>query len=209
MIDGRGNFIFIDQRNQRIRAISDFLGQREDGLITTIAGTGEKGFNGDGPGLSTRVAFPDGGNPEPSGGMALGADGSLYFADTHNHRIRRIEFSGETLSDNMVTTVAGIGEPGFSGDGGPASEAAINFPQDMEIGPDGRLYFADTDNHRVRRIDLADGTHRDRGRQRRERVPRGRRAGPRRRLQPPLRNRLRRRGGRCTFPIPSTDASAR
>ena len=158
VIDGRGNFIFIDQRNQRIRAISDFLGQREDGTITTIAGTGEKGFNGDGPGLSTRVAFPDGGNPEPSGGMALGADGSLYFADTHNHRIRRIEFSGEALSDNMVTTVAGTGEPGFSGDGGPASEAAINFPQDMEIGPDGRLYFADTDNHRVRRIDLASGT---------------------------------------------------
>ena len=90
--------------------------------------------------------------------MALGADGSLYFADTHNHRIRRIDFSGETLSDNMVTTVAGTGEPGFSGDGGPASAAAINFPQDMEIGPDGRLYFADTNNHRVRRIDLEEGT---------------------------------------------------
>lgn len=158
VLDPDGNLIFIDQRNQRIRVIYNFAEQRGDGIITTIVGTGEKGFNGDGEGLGTMVAFPAGGNPEPSGSLALSDAGELYFADTDNHRIRKITFVDADLTMNTVTTVAGSGDGGFSGDGGPAASAQINFPQDMEIGPDGNLYFADTDNHRIRRIDLATGT---------------------------------------------------
>ena len=158
VIDASGNLIFIDQRNQRIRAISNFDQRRGDGIITTIVGTGEKGFNGDGSGLSTMVAFPAGGNPEPSGGLALTADGVLYFSDTHNHRIRKVEFfdSGD-LTQNIVTTVAGTGEAGYGGDGSLSEYAVVNFPQDIEVDLQGRIYFADTDNHRVRCIDPSSG----------------------------------------------------
>ena len=158
VLDPEGNLFFIDQRNQRIRVIANFAAQRGEGIMTTIAGTGEKGFNGDGAGLSTLVAFPAGGNPEPSGGLALGDDGILYFADTHNHRIRSVTFADGDFANNVVTTIAGTGEAGYGGDGGPAAEARINLPQDMEIGPNGYLYFADTDNNRVRRIDLVSTT---------------------------------------------------
>jgi sugar lactone lactonase YvrE len=87
----------------------------------------------------------------------MDAAGILYFADTDSHRIRRVEFFDEDYSDGVVTTLCGTGGRGFSGDGGPAAEAQIDFPQDMEIGPDGRLYFADANNNRVRAIDLTTG----------------------------------------------------
>ena len=158
VLDSAGNLFFIDQRNQRIRVIYNFAELRGDGIIATIVGTGEKGFNGDGEGLETKVAFPGSGNPEPSGGITLSPEGDLYFADTDNHRIRKVTFNGEDLTDNTVTTVAGTGEAGFAGDGGPAAQAQISFPQDMELGPDGSIFFADSDNHRVRRIDLPAAT---------------------------------------------------
>ncbi|MCH7596231.1 MAG: hypothetical protein IID35_06690, partial [Planctomycetes bacterium] len=157
VFDADGNLFFIDQRNQRIRVIYDFAAQRGDGIITTIVGTGDKGFNGDGPGVTTMLAFPAGGNPEPSGGLALSADGVLYFSDTHNHRIRKVTFIDGDLTNGIVTTISGTGEAGYSGDGGLAADARVNFPQDLEIGPDGNVYFADTNNNRIRRIDL--GTH--------------------------------------------------
>jgi sugar lactone lactonase YvrE len=117
-----------------------------------------KGFNGDGVALQTQLSFPAGGNPEPSGGLALDAQGRLYFSDTHNNRIRRIEFTTADFNQGVVTTLAGTGEAAYGGDGGPAIEAQINYPQDIEIGPDGNVYFADTNNHRVRMINLTDGT---------------------------------------------------
>lgn len=157
--DADGNFFVIDQRNQRIRVLYDFATARDEAIIDTIAGTGTPGFNGDGAALATQVRFPTGGNPEPSGGLTVGPDGALYFSDTNNHRIRKIVFGGAAdLKDGQVVTVAGTGEKGFSGDGGPALAAQIAYPQDLEFGPDGRLYFADADNHRVRVLDLAAGT---------------------------------------------------
>ena len=157
VLDPQGNLFFIDQRNQRIRVIYDFAGQRGDAIVRTIVGTGEKGFNGDGADLQTQVAFPAGGNPEPSGGLALGADGVLYFSDSHNHRIRSVQFMDGDFTNSIVTTIAGNGEPGYGGDGGLAVNAQIDFPQDLELGLDGNLYFADTNNDRVRRINLATG----------------------------------------------------
>jgi sugar lactone lactonase YvrE len=158
VLDPSGNLFFIDQRSQRIRLIADFAAERENAVITTIAGTGTPGFNGDGPALMTQFSFPTGTNPEPSGGITLAPDGTLYFADTWNHLIRKITFTGGDFTTGMVQTIAGTGAAGDGGDGGPALLAQINNPLDLELGPDGKLYFADTNNNRVRRIDLASGT---------------------------------------------------
>jgi streptogramin lyase len=158
VLDPAGNLFFIDQRNQRIRVIYNFDAERENAIIQTVAGNGVKGFNGDGVALETQFSFPAGGNPEPSGGLALDANGTIYFSDTQNNRIRRIEFSSADFLTGVVSTIAGTGEAGDSGDGGPAQNAAINNPGDIEIGPDGNIYFADTNNHRVRVINLTTGT---------------------------------------------------
>lgn len=155
VLDPSGNLFLIDQRNQRIRVLYDFAAQRADAIVQTVVGTGTAGFNGDGVALQTQVNLPAGGNPEPSGGIALGADGTLYFSDSNNNRIRKVVFSDPGVFQNgVVTTIAGTGDKGFGGDGGPATAAQLSFPQDIEIGPDGNLYFADADNSRVRVIDL-------------------------------------------------------
>jgi sugar lactone lactonase YvrE len=92
-----------------------------------------------------------GSNPEPSGGLAV-ADGMLYIADTLSHRLRVVD-----LAEGTIDAFAGTGEQGYSGDGGSALEATFNHPRELEIGPDGRLYVADTDNHVIRAIDLESG----------------------------------------------------
>ena len=157
VLDPNGNLFLIDQRNQRIRVIYDFATQRGDGIVKTIVGTGTAGFNGDGAGLQTQVNFPAGPNPEPGSGIALAANGSLYFSDTLNQRIRRIDFQSADFLTSTVTTLAGTGTKGFNGDG-PALSTQLAAPRDMEVGPDGNLYFADTDNNRVRMIDLTANT---------------------------------------------------
>ena len=89
-----------------------------------------------------------GSNPNPSGGIVHHA-GKLYVSDTENDRIRVID-----LATGVVDAFAGTGEAGDGGDGGPALMARLHSPRDLEIGPDGDLYFADTDNSRVRAINL-------------------------------------------------------
>ena len=80
-------------------------------------------------------------------GLAVGPDGTLYIADTGHHRIRKVDTNG------IITTIAGLtGQPGFLGDGGPASSAKLNSPYGLALGPDGSLYIADTFNYRVRRV---------------------------------------------------------
>src|SRR5262249_24354921 len=76
----------------------------------------------------------------------------LYIVDTENQRIRRVDFAAD-----IIETIAGNGTAGFSGDGGPATEASLAWPRDGAIGPEGRIYIADTDNHRIRVIDPASG----------------------------------------------------
>ena len=146
VVDPAGNVYLLDQRNQRVRKIDP------SGTITTVVGTGVPGFSGDnGPPLSAQVHFPAGPNPAPGGGLALDSQGRLYIADSINRRIRRVDFNA-----NTIETIAGS-DSGFAGDGGPAVNAKLAYPFDLEFGPDGRLYVADQQNHRVRAIDLTTG----------------------------------------------------
>jgi sugar lactone lactonase YvrE len=149
-VDPAGDIYVTDSRNQRIRRID-----AASGVITAVVGSGQTGFEGDGadPMLARFHLQQANENPEPGGNIALDAQGRLYVADTFNNRVRRIDFDAGT-----VETVAGNGMAGFAGDGGPAREAALNLPRDLEIGPDGRLYIADTNNHRIRVVNLEAGT---------------------------------------------------
>jgi sugar lactone lactonase YvrE len=142
-IDDQGNQYLIDQGNWRIRKIDPA------GIITTFAGTGVKGFAGDsGPASAAQFGWDSGSNPEPNGGLAHQGN-RLFVSDTLNHRIRVID-----LSTGIIDTLAGNGTAEFSGDGADAKAAGLNHPRDLEVGPDGNLYVADTDNHRIRMIDL-------------------------------------------------------
>lgn len=144
IVEDDGAIVVLDQRNQRIRRIDP------QGTTETLAGTGEPGFAGDGGSpLEAQFSFPTGSNPPPAGGITKDDQGRIYVADTLNNRIRRID-----LDADLIETVAGTGEAGFSGDDGDAREAQINNPRDMTMGPDGRLYFADERNNRVRAIDV-------------------------------------------------------
>src|SRR5206468_3403683 len=103
------------------------------------AGNGTRGYSGDnGLANQAQLNLPH--------RIAIGPDGCLYIADTSNHRIRRVG------PDGIITTVAGLGTAGFSGDGGPASQARLNLAEGVAVGPDGTLYIADTSNHRIRRV---------------------------------------------------------
>lgn len=136
---GRDGSIFVaDTGNSRVRVI------RPDGTVATVAGTGDQGFSGDGgPSTAARVNAP--------AGVAVDATGQLLFADTGNHRIRRVATNG------TISTVAGTGTRGFSGDGGPATAARLAAPQGLALAADGSLLVADTGNRRVRRV-APDGT---------------------------------------------------
>lgn len=145
--EATGSLYFVDQKNERVRELT------ADFTINTVAGSGTQGFGGDGgPLREAAFGFPKSAQPEPGGAIALAPDGNLYVADTENHRIRKLD-----LANDVITTIAGTGTAGFGGDGGPAAEALLHFPRDVEFGADGRLYVADTDNHVVRAIDLTTG----------------------------------------------------
>jgi len=138
----------LDQRNQVIRRVDP------DGIITTVVGQPRtRGFSGDGGSpLEATMAQPTGSNPPPGGWVVFDAAGRLYFSDVDNHRVRRVDFALD-----LIETVAGDGTQGFSGDGGPATAAALNGPRKLTFGPDGRLYIGDKGNHRVRAVDLTTG----------------------------------------------------
>jgi len=110
------------------------------GIIHTVAGTGERGYSGDGgPAIEAKLKGPT--------RMRLDAGGNLYFCETTNHVIRRLDKNG------TISTVAGTGEAGYSGDGALATEAKLYIPYDLRFSPDGDLYVADTGNSVIRRID--------------------------------------------------------
>ena len=107
------------------------------------------GYGGDGgPALELRMGQEYGQKARPSGRLAYDAEGNLIFADSTNHRIRKIN-----KSDGIVNTIAGTGVAGYSGEGGPATDAQINFPVDIATALDGSVYFADFDNSCIRKID--------------------------------------------------------
>jgi sugar lactone lactonase YvrE len=133
-VDGAGNLFIADTSNRRIRKVDS------SGTITTVAGNGSDGFSGDGgPATSASLADP--------WGVALGGAGNLFIADRDNRRIRRVDSSG------IITTVAGNGLSGFSGDGGLATSASLNFPVDVAVDGAGNLFIADTNNSRIRKVD--------------------------------------------------------
>ncbi|MFE9985202.1 hypothetical protein ACFYPQ_42400 [Streptomyces sp. NPDC005522] len=133
-VDVHGNLYIADTENDRVRKVDT------GGTITTVAGTGEEGFNGDErPATTAQLKSPC--------GVAVDVHGSLYIADTENHRVRKVDAQG------IITTVAGTGEEGFNGDNRPATTAQLTSPRAVAVDVHGTLYIADTENHRVRKVD--------------------------------------------------------
>jgi streptogramin lyase len=115
------------------------------GVIETIAGTGGRGYSGDG-GLATKARLD-----EPYE-VRFDKVGNLFFVEMQNHVVRRVD-----AKTGIITTVAGTGESGFRGDGGPAVKAKMNRPHSIALDDVGGLYICDIGNHRVRRVELATG----------------------------------------------------
>jgi len=114
------------------------VGRLDAATVTTVIGTGDAGLS------DTQVANPY--------GVVVGPDGALYFCDLDNQRIRRLD-----LTTGRTTTVAGNGERGYSGDGGVATDAALNMPHEIQFDRDGHLYIVERDSHTVRRVDAVTG----------------------------------------------------
>jgi RHS repeat-associated protein len=130
-----GDIFMADTNNSRIRKVD------KAGIISTVAGTGEHGFSGDnGPATQAMLYSPK--------GIACDDQGYLYIADSSNHRIRKVDPAG------IITTIAGNGIDGFSGDNGPAVQASLRHPWALALRDDGTLYFVDRANHRVRKVDV-------------------------------------------------------
>ena len=140
-MDASGDLFFADAATHLVRRIDHATGS-----LTTVAGNGVQGYSGDGgPALSASIDTPS--------GIAVDGAGNLYLADTHNQRIRRVD-----AATGVITSIAGTGLSGFSGDGSRAASAALRLPRGVSLDSAGNLYIADSSNHRIRRIDAATGT---------------------------------------------------
>jgi sugar lactone lactonase YvrE len=136
-----GDLYIADTVNCCVRKVAS-----STGVITTVAGVMTCAYNGDG--LSATVAQLSG--PQ---GLSFDAAGNLYIADRDNHRIRKVD-----AATGLISTVAGTGSGGYGGDGGSAAAATLKSPASVAVDAGGNLYVADTDNHRVRRVDAATGS---------------------------------------------------
>ncbi|MGG2993300.1 S-layer homology domain-containing protein [Paenibacillus macerans] len=135
-VDSGGNLYIADTFNHRIRKVD------ASGNINTVAGNGTAGSSGDGgAAASAQLNRPF--------GVAVDSGGNLYIADTFNHRVRKVDTSGN------ISTVAGNGTAGSSGDGGAAASAQLNKPYGVAVDSGGNLYIADTFNHRIRKVDAS------------------------------------------------------
>ena len=135
-----GALYICDTGNHAIRRVD------KDGSISTVAGTGKAGYSGDGE-AATKATLR-----EPYE-IRFDAAGHLFFVEMVNHIVRRVD-----AKTGRISTVAGTGKAGFSGDGGPAAEATFKSPHSIQFGPDGSLYICDIGNHRIRRVDMATGS---------------------------------------------------
>lgn len=133
-LDNQGNLYIADRDNHCIRKVDT------QGFITTIAGDSNEGYSGDG-GMAIVAQLND-----PVSVM-VDTSGNLYIADMDNHRIRKVDTQG------IITTIAGNGEEGYSGDGYTATQAQLNLPHDMALDVEDMLYIADTHNHCIRQVD--------------------------------------------------------
>ena len=137
-LDGAGNLYIADWGNSRIRKVD------AAGVITTVAGDGTASYGGDGgAATAAQLNYPL--------GVALDGAGNLYIADSSNDRIRKVDTAGN------ISTVAGTGVGGFSGDGGAAGAAQLDSPYGLALDGAGNLYFADEDNNRIRKIATVPG----------------------------------------------------
>ena len=131
--DGAGNVYIADLGNNRVRRIS------ADGIISTVAGTGQAGSDGDGGAASAAQLH----SPR---NVAVDGAGNLYISEFEGHRIRRV------AADGVIRTIAGNGIAGASGDGGVATSAELAYPAGMAVDFSGALYIADSGNHAIRRV---------------------------------------------------------
>jgi trimeric autotransporter adhesin len=159
--DSHGNAVIADTDSHRVRVVAGttgtFYGQAMTaGKIYTIAGTGQRGFSGDGgPATSAELSFPS--------GAASDSAGNLLIADTGNNRVRVVAestgtFYGQAMTAGNIYTIAGNGTGGFAGDGGPATSAEFNGPQDAASDSAGNLLIADIFNERIRVVAARTGT---------------------------------------------------
>lgn len=132
-LDSNGDVYFADSRNNVIRDV------RRDGTIDTVAGDGKRGYSGDGGSPRSAELFAP-------VGVAISPDGSLFIADTNNHRVRRIDHGGN------IVTFAGSGRAAYGGDGGPATAADLNLPTGLAFDTAGNVFIADSGNNRVRKV---------------------------------------------------------
>lgn len=140
IFDAKGNLFIADQQNHVVRKVN-----ASTGVISTVAGQGINGYTGDGKLATTLLlSYPC--------GLAIDQSGNLLIADQGNNRIRKVD-----ASTGIMTTIAGTGTAGFSGDGGIATKANLNGPSDFSLDASGNIYFNDEFNYRVRKIDATTG----------------------------------------------------
>src|SRR5438552_1609034 len=130
-----GTVYILERQGSTLRAVDP-----QSGIVTTIAGTGERAYGGDdGPALAASFNAPK--------ELAIDREGNLLIVDTENHAIRRVD-----LRTRTVATIAGSGRQGGDGDGGPARAAALDRPHGAAVAADGSIYIGDTNNNRIRRV---------------------------------------------------------
>jgi sugar lactone lactonase YvrE len=133
VVDGSGNVFIADSYNNKIRKVNT------SGVISTFAGTGASGNSGDGfAAISAKLTIPY--------NVAFDATGNLYFTDSYNNKVRKVNLAG------VISTVAGTGLSGYSGDSGPALNAELFYPKGIVLDAAGNLYISDSFNHRIREV---------------------------------------------------------
>ena len=142
-VDSNGNLYLADGWSYTIRKVT-----ASTGIITTVAGNGTVGYSGDGgPATSANIRLGSGG-----GEVAVDSAGNIYIADVGNNVVRKV-----TASTGIITTIAGNGTAGFSGDGGPGTSAELSWPDSVAVDGNGNVYIADTNNTCIRRVDGSTG----------------------------------------------------